>query len=613
MMGWILENLAAAWDLREQAFVFGLVLLVFAAFLRDWFSPDIIAMGAFVVLLVFGVLDKDDALAVFGTGAPLIVACMFVVSAALERTGTIEAMGHWFERVAGRDPVRILATLFVLVIPLSALVNNTPVVVVLMPIVLRLCRKHNLGASHFLIPLSYAAIVGGTCTIIGTSTNVLAAETAEAYGRKHGIPALEVPFGMFEITPLGLVFVATTVTYLFTFGRRLLPDRNTLAALLDSEGGREYLTEATVAEGSPLAGRRFGETPLQKMRELRLVDVKRRGRRLDGPRSEIVFEVGDILTFKSHVSGVMGLNEMKGLLLGPRQALGLEDLRTESAVIMEGVVGPRSRLVGHNLRSLGLRERYGVLVLAVHRRGENLRERFQDVRLAFGDTLLVEGPVEAMNRLFAERDFVNLSRPRHRPFRRSKAPFAIGALLLFMVLGAFKVLPLLVLALLAAVLVVATRCIDVNEAYEAIEWKVIFMIVGMLALGMALEKSGVAQGIAVGATRLCGGMGPAVAVSVVYLLAALLTEMISNNAVAALLTPVAIQIGLAFDVDPRAFVVAVMFGASASFSTPVGYQTNTFVYGAGGYRFADFTRVGLPLALILWVLASLLIPFWWLP
>jgi len=603
---------ASIWEGGDQIMVAVLILFVFVAFVREWFTPDIVAMGAFILLLLTGVLGKSDAEAVFGTGAPLVIACMFILSGALERTGTIEVLGNWFERIAGKSEKRILLTMMLLVIPLSAFVNNTPVVVVMMPIVLALCRKLDYRASRFLIPLSYAAIAGGTCSIIGTSTNVLASDIATTYGQDPRFPGLAKPFGMFEITKLGLVFSAITVTYLMFFGRKLLPDRTTLSTLVESQEGREFFTEAIIGESSPLAGKLYTETNLAKRREIRVVEVRRRGQRVERALNKIRFHSGDRLTLKTHASGVMGLNEEEGLQLGVQEELGLEGMRTESVVLMEGIVGPRSTLVGKNLRELSFRQRFGVIILAVHRRGENLRERFESVKLAFGDTLLVEGPVKSMNQLFAQRDFVNLSKPKERPFRRSKAPFALGALAGFMLLGAFTGMPLSILALAAVFVVVATRALDINEAYEAIEWRIIFMIFGMLGLGRAVQETGLAATLATQVVEVFGSrLGPTAVLSCIYFLAAVLTELISNNAVAVLLTPIAIGVAEAFGVDARPFVVAVMFGSSASFSTPIGYQTNTFVYGAGGYRFSDFGKVGIPLAVILWIVASFLIPVFW--
>lgn len=594
----------------EQAIVVLMLVGIFVAFSREWAGPDLVAMTAFTVLIILGIVESERVRSVFGNPAPIIIACMFVLSAALERTGVIEGLGRWFGSISGTGPTRILVTLMVLVATLSGLVNNTPVVVVFLPIVLGLCRRLDLKASKFLIPLSYAAIVGGTCTIIGTSTNLLASGIAEGIGREQGIEELK-SFGMFEITKLGLVFVAVTLVYMLTLGRKLLPDRVTLATLFEAEEGKEFLTQAVVSEGSPLEGKVFPETRLSKLRGLRIIEIIRGVERLKTALNETVFEAGDSIVFKTQAGGVMDLADEEGIRLGAENNLGLKEVKTESAILMEGIIGPTSTLIGHSLKELNFRQRFGVIILAVHRRGENLREHFQDVDLAFGDTLLVEGPVEQMNKLFQERDFINLSRPREEKLRRTKAPIAVLALVGFMVLGACTDLPLLGLALGAALLTLLSRCIDPAEAYGSVEWKVIFMIFGMLGVGEALASTGVASGVSAAVVDSIGRFGPHVVLAGIYFLAAVLTELVSNNAVAALLTPIAITVALDLGVDPRPFVIAVMFGSSASFATPIGYQTNTYVFGAGGYKFSDFPRVGLPLTLILWICASFLIPVFW--
>lgn len=578
---------------------------VFLALVREWLSPDLAAMGALVLLVFAGVLEPDRALSVFGSSAPVTVAAMFVMSEVLDRTGVIEMLAARFEKLAGGGASRTMLVLLLLVAFLSAFVNNTPVVVIFLPIVIRHCRKFELRASRFLIPLSYAAIVGGTCTIIGTSTNLIASGIARDAGLE--------PFGMFEVGKLGVLFVLATILYLLVGGARLIPERVTLSALFESEAGREFLTQAFVSPNSPLIGKEFPATPLARRRDLRVIEVVREGRPVPVPLDKLVFETGDQLLMKTRASGVMELNETEGLNLLPEEGLGLAHVRTESAVLMEGILGPESRLVGHSLRELNFRQRFGVLILAVHRRGVNLRERFEDVKLAFGDTLLLEGPVDRMNDLFAEKDFVNLSRPSERPVRRNKAPVAIGALLLFMVGGALFPAHIPVLAIASVLIALVTGCVDPGEAYAAVEWRVIFMIFGMLGLGMALQETELASLLAVWTTGVFGSLGPGVMVAILYLAAALLTEVISNNAVAALLTPIAIGMAAKLGVDPRPFVVAVMFASSASFVTPIGYQTNTYVYGAGGYRFGDFARVGLPLAVLLWIMASVAIPLLWPP
>ncbi|MDC0049615.1 SLC13 family permease [Verrucomicrobia bacterium] len=588
----------------NQIFVCIILVLVFIAFVKEWFSPDLVAMGAFVLLVGAGILPEGKALAVFSNPAPIIVSCMFVLSAALERTGTIEALGEWFGKLAGTREMRILVMLMLIVAPLSAFVNNTPVVVVFMPILLALARKHDLVASRFLIPLSYAAIVGGTCTIIGTSTNLVASGIAKERGLEE--------FGMFEVSKLGIIFVAVTFFYMLFIGRKLLPDRVTLSTLFESDESKEFLTVAVISKGSALIGKKIKDSRLGKIRNFRVIEVVRSGNKLTDSIDQIVFEEGDQLLVKTRVEGVMDAGETTGIEIGVEGELGLQRLHTDSAVLIEGVIGPGSSLVGRSLKDLNFRERFGVIILAVHRRGVNLRDSFENVKLAFGDTILVEGAVDRINTLSQERDFINLSQPKGRSIRRSKVPFAVGALLLFMVLASLKVAPLIVLALGAALFTLFTRCIEPSEAYESIDWKVVFMIFGMLGLGSALQEVKVVESIAIKVTDWAAILNNIhVLVAIIYLITAVLTEIISNNAVAALLTPIAITIGVALDIDPRPLVVAVMFAASASFSTPIGYQTNTYVYGAGGYKFTDFSRVGIPLALILWALSTLLIPLMW--
>jgi len=589
--------------LWQQIFTVIIVIAVFVVLVKEWIPPDLAAMGAFLSLVLIGVLGPSEALGVFGSSAPITVAAMFVMSAVLERTGLIELLASRFETLAGANPIRVLVVLLLLVAFLSAFVNNTPVVVVFLPIVLAHCRKFDLTASRFLIPLSYAAIVGGTCTVIGTSTNLIASGIAADSGLE--------PFGMFEVSKLGIIFVAGTITYILLGGWRLIPDRVTLSTLFDSETSQEFLTQVYVSADSPLIGKPFPETPLAKQRNLRIIEVVRDGRPLPVPLNELILEERDQILMKTRASGVAELQETTGVDLHPEGELGLDHLSTESAVLMEGIVGPTSRLAGHSLKELNFRQRFGVVILAVHRRGTNLRDRFEQVKLAFGDTLLVEGPMDRMNELFSEKDFVNLSKPKERPVRRGKAPIAIGALLLFMIGGAIFPSYIPVLALTAALITLITRCIDPEEAYEAVEWRVIFMIFGMLGLGIGLQETGLVSLLAEFSTRWFKELEPYVVLSILYLLSAILTEMISNNAVAALLTPIAIGIAAELGVDPRPFIVAVMFASSASFVTPIGYQTNTYVYGAGGYKFTDFSRVGLPLAIALWLVASFLIPVLW--
>ncbi|PQJ29363.1 SLC13 family permease [Rubritalea profundi] len=604
----------------QQVFLAILMVVVFTAFVKEWLSTELVAIGGLVACIFSGVLSvtpgaENNALLVFSHPAPITVACMFIMSAALDRTGVIESLGNWFEKFAGGSPMRMLVVMLILVASLSGFVNNTPVVVVFMPIVLGICRRKDYKASKFLIPLSYAAVAGGTMTIIGTSTNLVAAGIANKEMR---------PFTMFEITPLGLTFVVVVFVYMITIGRKLLPDRTTLAALIDNETSREFITHAFVKENSPLAGQLFPDSELAKIKKARVIEVRRDGNRLLDPLPELRFKMGDEIVFKGGVQALMGIKNNTDVDVRGEEKLGLEDIRTESAVLMEGILGPESSLAGRNLKELNFRQRFGVLILAVHRKGENLRERFEDERLKFGDTLLVQGPSEKMQRLFQQKDFINLSAPKHQESRTHKAPFVLMSLAAFILIGALggnfgiPAVPTVLLAMCCAFGVLVTRCLDPHEAFQAIEWKVVFMICGMLGLGMAMTHSGLAANTAGAVVALVdglsfvdAGMKPYIMLAAFYLLSNVLTEMISNNAVAALLTPLSIYVGIQMGVDPRPFVVSVMFGASASFSTPIGYQTNTFVYGAGGYKFSDFFKVGFPLNVMLWIVASIMIPWLW--
>ena len=598
----------------QQAFLAVLVVVVFISFVKEWISAELVALSALITCVLTGILsvnpeDPHNALRVFSHPAPITVACMFVLSVALEKTGVIEALGTWFEKLAGDSPSKMLVVMMLIVASLSGFVNNTPVVVVFMPIVIGICRRREYTASKYLIPLSYAAIVGGTMTIIGTSTNLIATSIAEKKGLED--------FSMFSITPLGIIFVVTAFLYMLTIGKKLLPTRVTLATLLDNDNSREFITHAYVSKNSDLNGKAFPETPLAKMKKARVLEVLRDGRRLRRPLNEIIFEAGDEIVFKGVLEGVMDVSQTEGIDVRGNDSTGLEGVRTESALLMEVIIGPESTMTGKSLKELNFRQRFGVIILAVHRRGRNLRERFEDEKLAFGDTILVQGPSEKMRQLFRQKDFINLSEPEHTVLRRSKAPIAIGALLLFMLVGALggsfglPQVPIVLLALVAALLVLITRCVQPQEAYQAIEWKVVFMIFGMLGLGMAIDQSGLAQRIADGMTHGLGIEDPYIMLSLMYLLAAVMTEIISNNAVAVLLTPLVIVVAETLGVSPIPFVIAVMFGSSASFSTPIGYQTNTFVYGAGGYKFGDFFRAGFPLAIMLWLIASFVIPKLW--
>jgi di/tricarboxylate transporter len=416
---------------------------------------------------------------------------------------------------------------------------------------------------------------------------------------------------MFEQTPFGLVIVSIGFVYMLFIGRRLLPSRETLTTLLGARHGKEFRTEIIVMTDSPLIGQWLGDVRKKHLRSGTIIGVTRDGQPLEPPFDRLALDAGDRITVNLAISGVRNVQATRGLALLPEAELGIEQLEAEQTVLLEAVVSNDSPLRGKTLRELEFVRRHGVRVLAMHRHGMNVRDRFEEVPLHFGDTLLLQGSAEAVENLRQERSLILLA-PLDVPApRRHKGWLSIAIVAGVMIAASFGDFPVAHVALAGALLLVITRCLDMDEAYTAVNWNIIMLIAGSLGLGLAMEKCGGATYIAHQMHHILGALGPRIALSGTYFVSMVLTELIANNAVAALMTPVAIQSALALGCDPRPFVLAVMFAASASFSTPIGYQTNTMIYGAGGYKFTDFFKIGIPLNLLLWILASLLLPVFW--
>ncbi len=602
----------------EPLAVLAVLAAVFLAFLRDRWAPDLVAMAGVSVLLLAGILTTKDVLAVFSNSAPLTVAAMFVLSAALERTGVIEGMGRLVNQVRERtSPAVAIVGLLGGAMALSAFMNNTPIVVLLTPVVIGLSQSMDIAPSRMLIPLSYAAILGGTCTLVGTSTNIIVDGVAQAQGL--------APFTMFEITGAGLIMASVGGVYLAIAGRWLLPDRDTVSRLLPDAARRRFLSEVAVPEGSPLVGQSLAEGGFRETRGIRVVDLLRDGMSFRDRLDTVTLQAGDHIVLRTRMGDMLALHQDGRITMGHRETAEradegdgsgngttpLQPLETRETTIVEGIVGPHSRLAGRVISDLGIRRLYGVHTLAVHRHGENMGTRLSGLRLRFGDTLLVEGPAQGLSRMFASRDLINLTTPSQPATARRKAPLALAALAVVMVLAALEIMPIAGLAIIGAVAVIALGCVEPEEAYRSIHWPVLMLIFGMLAIGTAMEKTGAAAVLVGGVADMLRQFGPLVVLSMLYLITSILTEVMSNNAAAILLTPLAAGLATELGVDPRPFVVAVMFAASASFATPIGYQTNTFVHGAGGYRFMDFVKVGVPMNLLMWGTATVVIPLFW--
>lgn len=590
----------------QIAIVLGLLVLVFAGFVREKLPSDVIALLAMAALLVTGILSVEETLGVFSNAAPITIGAMFVLSAALERTGVIGGVGNMVIRLARKwTPTLAVIALMLIVITLSAFMNNTPIVVILIPVAIRLAQSVGTSPSKLLIPLSFASIFGGMTTLIGTSTNLL----VDGVARNAGLEA----FGMFEITVAGLFMALGGSLYMVIAGRWLLPDRDSLAAMLPSGRSRRFVAQVLVPVDSILVGKTIKETGFSAEKGFTVIDVMRENRSRRTELATLTLQGGDRMVIRSPVSEMLTLREAGDVAIGAGSGgqHAFEPVQTTETHVMEGVVGPDSRLVGRPIVGAGLVRLYGVYALAIHRRGENIGLSGHDIRFDVGDTVLLEGPAAGLKQMFEDGMLSNLTETTERPVRRDKAPIAVGAVLFVMIFAALGVMPIAGLALIAAAAVIALGCLDHQEAYKAIQWDILMLIFGMLAFGLALETSGTAALIVDTIASPLGAFGPLAALAAVYLITSALTEFVSNNATAILMTPIAIGLATSLGADPRGFVVAVMFAASASFATPIGYQTNTLVYSAGGYKFTDFARVGLPLNFILFIVAMLVIPVIW--
>ena len=597
-------------EIIEVLIVLAITLIFFAS---EILAVDVIAVLVLIYLVVpvpwrdLPLLPLEDALLGFGHPAVIGVGALFIVSEGLLRTGALGFLSnHLHEWSRGSN--RLLTALMLLIVLVSsAFLNNTPVVAMFIPVALGACLRSGMNPSSILIPLSYAAILGGTCTLIGTSTNILVASIA-----RESNP--DIQLGMFEFTKLGFILAAIGFVYLLTVAPRLLPERQTITSLASLGGDRrhrEYITEIEV-RGGDLIGQRFGDTMLAIPGKVRILQIIRGEEIIWPPLEDEKLQLGDALVISGSIEDLMEVQEEQGVASLSEIVSETEGSASQrESQLAELLVLPSSPYVGQLLGSVELRRRFGLNVIGLQRHGMHMRSKISEHPLRTGDVLLIQGTPEGLDRIRGEEGVVLMSGVDDVVVRKEKAPLAIFVLIAVIGLLATQMLPMATVALAGAVAMVVTGCISGTKIYEAVQWKILVLIAGTLALGKAMESSGTADWLALLVVDLKPFLGAHGLVVVTLIVAALLTEMVSNAAVAAVLVPVALKIATEVQASPYPFVMAVAFGASLSFLTPIGYQTNTLVYGAGGYRFGDFARVGAPLVVIIWTVAGLLIPYFW--
>ena len=574
-------------------------------FITEWFPTDITAIIVAVILMIFGLVTPEEGISGFGNSATITVMAMFILSGGIARTGAMQVMRDFMLKWGGQKPSQQIFLMGILLGPITAFINNTAVVAVFLPIVEEWCKKRGISASKLLIPLSYVTILGGMMTLLGTSTNILASGISKELGYQE--------FSLFEFTKVGIILFVIGIAYLAIFAPRLLPDRRQLNGdqLSVDYGIKDYVSEVVVKPRSSLVGQTLRSSEIQRKFDLDVLEIIRDDTHFPQPIADKKLEVGDILLVRGGRQDLLNIREERGIDIMPDVEFGENLLFENNFFSEEGVaevlILSNSNLIGSTLKDLRFRQRYNATVLAIRRGQDLVRDRMGRVPLKFGDLLLVQAPKQSLLGLQTSRDLLVIEQRDVENLRQDKAKVSIAIALAVVFSSALGLLPILVSALAGVVLMVITGCLKPGEIYESVRWDIIFLLAGLIPMGIAMDRSGTTQWLADGLVAIGGGMSGYWILLCFFIATIVLTEILSNNASVVLMIPVAVKVAETLNLNPYAFMFAVTLAASNSYLTPIGYQTNTMVYGAGGYKFLDFTKVGVPLSAIMTILAPLLI------
>ena len=592
----------------DIAIVIGLLALGFILFVTEIFSIDVTAMILLSILLLFGYLTPEQAISGFSNPAVLTISFLFILSHALQKTGILEYLVIRINKIADRS--RLLGrTVYLFTISLaSAVVNNTAVVAIFMPVTIRLAHKYKLSPSKMLIPLSYAAILGGTLTLVGTSTNLL---VNSIYVSEPNVE----PMGMFEFARYGVILMSIGLLYILFIAPKLLPSRTVTSSLTKSYHLGGYLTEMKITEESPLVGTSCFDRGINKHYDVMVLDILRDEKMITTNIRQTILKAGDILFVRGTLNNFLSMKEVEKITLLTDEKLTQQELEKQDNVLVECLLTEQSDLVGHSLMASNFRRRFGTFILAIRREGTIFRKKIAHIVLQAFDTFLVYGPSNKISELSKGGDFIVLGEVEAKLRKKRFWWLSIIVVLGGIGLAAAGIMPIMSAAMIGVVILLAIKVITPQEGYQSIHWQVIVLIAALIPVGIVIESSGTAEWLG-GFISTAVRMAPIewqahVLLALIYLITMILTEVSSNAATAIIMTPIALAVTQQMEFEPRAFIFAVAFAASASFITPVGYQTNLMVYGPGGYKFSDYIRVGFPLALVFWITAIYFLPILW--
>ncbi|MCP4662037.1 MAG: SLC13 family permease [bacterium] len=587
----------------DSVLLFAIIAFAMAAFVREWLPLDVVALTSLGLLLLFGLVSPKEAIGGFSNEAVITVMMMFILSDGLLRSGLIGKLAHRLADMSGATHWKGSITLMLVAGVLSAFINNVAALTIFMPVSIHLAKHYRISPSKLLLPLSYATIFGGACTLVGTSSNLLVSSLAADYGFE--------PFEMFEFLGLGGILFAVGMLYNFTVPMRYLPSRSILSSLTRKYQISSYLTELKIAESSKLVGRTVVEERVHEHFRLNVLEVIRGKQKIATDIRNTRLQAGDMLIVRGTVEDILSFKERSGLLLLVDLKLRDSDIADDQNILAEIQLSPTSELGGLTLKKINFRNRYGCFVLALNRTGEVIREKIASIPLKPWDTLLVFGPRPRIEALHSIHDFIPLQELELRLHLPRKWWIGAAIVPVVMILAATGVMSILKASILGVVAMLVTRRLTIQQAYQAVNWTVIFLVAAILPMGTAMNNTGLAQWLGGGVAELGSRFGLTAVVALLFLVTSVLSEIMSNNSTAVLMIPIAVNTAAGMGLDVKPLLMAVTIAAATSFLTPMGYKTNTVVYGPGGYRFMDYIRAGFPLKVIFWILATILIPLFW--